>query len=338
MPFRDLIGHARTRSLLSRAVASGTLAPSLIFGGPEGVGKRAAAIALAQALNCPAPPPPVDGLPADACGACAVCRRIARGMHPDVILVLPGDTGSIKIDAVREEIRRTAFRPFEGRRRVIVFDEADAILDDGQNALLKTLEEPPAGSVLILVTSRPSSLLPTVRSRCPLVRFGPLAPRDVAAWLMQTHGVAEPVARAAAGVAEGSLTRARAIAEAGVEDVREAAGRALRAVASTRDPRARLEATREIVGKGRGSGGGEREALAVHLRAMASLLRDLGAVAAGSAGEVVNRDLEPALAALAPAFDTARTLAAFAAVDRGLAALDRNASPKIVADWVVLHL
>jgi DNA polymerase-3 subunit delta' len=337
MPFRSLIGHRPTLALLSRAVGAGTLPPSLIFAGPEGIGKRTAALAVAQALNCQTPATPGD-LPYDACGECPTCRRIARGLHPDVTVVEPGDSGSIKIEVVREEIRKTAFKPFEGRRRVIVFDEAEALGDDAQNALLKTLEEPPAGSVLILVTARPNHLLPTVRSRCPVVRFAPLPPADVAAWLMREQGVPDTQAHAVAAVSRGSLTAAREMAEAGVEAVRASAERALAAVADARDPRARLEATADIAGKGRGTGVRERESLAAHLHALASLLRDLGALSTGSSAAVVNVDLADSLARLAPAFDSGRTIRAFAAIDRALDALARNASPKIVADWVVLNL
>ena len=268
MPFRSLLGHHLTLTLLSRATAAGTLPPSLIFAGPEGVGKRAAALALAQALNCPTPVAPTDRLALDACGECPVCRRIDRGLHPDVTVVEPGETGSIKIDVVREAIRQTTFKPFEARRRVIIFNDADGLGDDAQNALLKTLEEPPPGSVLILVTAHPHRLLATVRSRCPVVRFAPLLPADVAQWLMQAHGIAETEARAVAAVSRGSLAAARETAHTGVEAVREAAGRVLATVSDARDPRARLEATADIVGKGKGSGASERDSLSTHLHAL----------------------------------------------------------------------
>ena len=112
------------------------------------------------------------------------CTRIARGVHPDVLIVEPGDNGSIKIDQVRDVVERAAYRPFEGRRRVVIIDEADALVPAAQNALLKTLEEPPSSSVFMLVTARPDVLLPTVRSRCPRLRFRPLGRDDVAAALV----------------------------------------------------------------------------------------------------------------------------------------------------------
>src|SRR5262245_890238 len=140
MPFRDVIGHRRLLALLSRAIQRETLPPSLIFAGPEGVGKRLTALATAQALHCTNPQVTDDKL--DACGVCAACSRTARNVHPDVIVITPTETGLIRIDQVREAIESSSYRPFEGRRRVVIVDEADAMLVQAQNALLKSLEEP----------------------------------------------------------------------------------------------------------------------------------------------------------------------------------------------------
>jgi DNA polymerase III subunit delta' len=349
MPFRDLAGNRTVLGLLARAIDAGTLPPSLIFGGPEGVGKRQAALALAQALNCltpvrPAPWPDAPSAPPlaiDACGTCAICSRIARQIHPDVLVISPEETGNIKIDVVREVLRKVGFKPFEARRRVVIFDAADGLLTDSQDALLKTLEEPPPGSVLVLVTAQPGQLLPTVRSRCPTVRFAPLATSAVIDWLMTHEGLAEPQARAVASVARGSLAAAReAASEAeGQEGYRAAAVRVLEQVSDAGDARGRLEATRDIVGKGKGSGASERDSLANHLHALAALLRDLAVLATrADVSAVVNVDLVPALQSVARFFDRERILRAFTAVDRALGALERNASPKTVADWVVLQL
>jgi DNA polymerase-3 subunit delta' len=349
MPFRDLAGNRTVLGLLARAIDAGTLPPSLIFGGPEGVGKRQAALALAQALNCltparPAPWPDAPSAPPlaiDACGTCAICSRIARQIHPDVLVISPEETGNIKIDVVREVLRKVGFKPFEARRRVVIFDAAEGLLTDSQDALLKTLEEPPPGSVLVLVTAQPGQLLPTVRSRCPTVRFAPLATSAVIDWLMTHEGLAEPQARAIASVARGSLAAAReAASEAeGQEGYRAAAVRVLQQVSDAGDARGRLEATRDIVGKGKGSGASERDSLANHLHALAALLRDLAVLATrADVSAVVNVDLVPALQPVARFFDRERILRAFTAVDRALGALERNASPKTVADWVVLQL
>src|SRR3954468_18389108 len=158
MPFRDA-ANRRLAALLARSVASDALPPSLIFAGPDAADMRASAIAVAQALNCLEPVGRGDEQ--DACGRCTACTRIARGIHPDVIVVEPGDNGSIRVDQVRDVIERLGFRPFEGRRRAVIVDQADTMMAPAQNALLKTLEEPPPSSVFMLVTTRPDMLLPT---------------------------------------------------------------------------------------------------------------------------------------------------------------------------------
>ena len=332
MPFAAITGHRPLLDLLSRAIARGTLPPSLIFAGPEGVGKRRTAIALAQALNCER----LVGSDAsrDACGRCAACTRIARAVHADVLIVEPGDSGAIKVDQVREAIDRTAYRPFEGRRRLVVVDEADALIPEAQNALLKTLEEPPPASVFVLITARPDMLLPTVRSRCHRLRFGPLTPGEVAEILTRDHGVAPAEARAAAAAADGSVGRALADSGEDANEARDAAARLLQATASSTDPRRRLDGAKALTG-----GSGDRDELSRRLLALSSLLRDLGLMASrANDTALANADLKPQLQGLLRSFEGDRAIRAFATVARALAALDRNASPKIVADWLALNI
>ena len=348
MPFRDIAGHHHLFELVSGAAVRGSLPPSLVFAGPDGVGKRMAAVALAQLLNCLAPVdlPAADGRRSpdggdltfrDACGACASCTRIGRGVHADVLTIEPGDTGAIKVDQVRDAIERAAYRPFEGRRRVVIIDEADAILPEAQNALLKTLEEPPPASTFVLVTARPDVLLPTVRSRCQRVRFGRLTPADVAAALIKGHGYSPADAYAAASVSDGSVGGALEGASDEFGEARDTAVRLLQSAAASNDPRRRLDGAKVLAGAARGSG--DREAVARRLRALASMLRDLGVLRVrADERSLANVDLKPLLQGVASAFDEERALRAFAAVDRALAALDRNASPKIVADWVALQI
>jgi DNA polymerase-3 subunit delta' len=350
MPFRDIVGHKRLISLLSRAIARQTLPPSLLFAGPAGVGKRRIALAVAEAVNC-LKPQTGSGLisdrgegemspdPIDACGECASCKRIARGVHLDVIVIEPGDTGSIKIEQVRDAIDRADYRPFEGKRRVVVIDHADALVPQAQNALLKTLEEPPSASIFILVSSMPDALLPTVLSRCPRLRFGPLSAADVAGALVANHGYSDGDARAAASDADGSIGRALEMNSADLADAREDAGRLLDQAARVSDLSRRLDAVRDLTASKGGGPGAERDQLAACLRALASLLRDTSILALGGDRRMLgNADLEQPLTALARTFDARRSMAAYAAVDEALAALERNASPKVVADWLVLQL
>jgi DNA polymerase-3 subunit delta' len=280
----------------------------------------------------------LDRLDGDPCGTCAACSRIARGVHPDVLVIEPGDSGSIKIEQVREAIDRAGYRPFEGRTRVVIIDDADALVGAAQNALLKTLEEPPAASVFLLVTSRPDLLLPTVRSRCPRLTFRSLSAEDVADALVRL-GRTPAEARAVAAVADGSLGRALELSGDELSAAREVAQQALVRAASTPDARRRIEGARDLLGKTGRGGASDREQLAVNLRAIASLLRDVEVLATGADDHILaNPDLRPALERLVPAFQGDRGVQAFAAVDRALAALDRNAGVKTVADWMVLQL
>ena len=340
MPLQSIAGHGRLLSLLSRAVARQTLPPALLLSGPGGVGKRTTALALAETLNCLQPRTARDGFEIDACGACASCRRIARGVHPDVIVLKPGETGTIKIDEIRVVIDSANYRPFEGRRRVVIVDEADAMMPAAQSALLKTLEEPRPASVFILVSSMPDALLPTVRSRCPRLRFGVLSAADVAGVLMRDHGHTEAEARAAAAGADGSIGRALATRDVDLVGARESAQRLLEQAARVSDPVQRLELARSLTGTGKKSTAAvERHQLAVCLRALSSLLRDLSVLAVrADTSSLANADLQAALGPLTGVFDSERSTRVFTAVDRALGALERNGSPKVVADWLVLQL
>ena len=333
MPFRAITGHRPLLDLLARATARDTLPPSLVFAGPEGVGKRLTALALAQALNCDRPVATEAGR--DSCGACAPCKRIARGVHADVLVVEPGDSGTIKLDQVREAIDRAAYRPFEGRRRLVMIDGADALNVEAQNALLKTLEEPPPASVFVLITDRPDMLLPTVRSRCQRLRFGPLSPGDVAAVLVREHDMSETEAHAAAAAADGSIGRALDGSAEDAMEARDAAAALLKGAAASTDPLRRLQGAKALVG----TGPADRDELSRRLLALSSLIRDLGLLQSqADARTLANADLTPQLQSLLRSFDGDRTLRAFAVVDRALWALDRNASPKIVADWLAVNI
>jgi DNA polymerase-3 subunit delta' len=337
VPFSTIAGNSRVLTLLSRAIARDSMPPAVLMAGPAGVGKRLTAVAVAQAINCLQPRSSAD-FERDACGECASCKRIARGVHPDVIIVEPGDSGAIKIEQLREVIQQSQYRPFEGRRRVVIIDEADAATGDAQSALLKTLEEPPSASMFILVSSMPDTLLPTVLSRCPRLRFGPLAPAEVARILIRDRQYSETDARAAAADADGSVSRALEAESEDVSEARDAAQQLLQATARATQPSQRIAIAQNLAA-GKGTPAEERNRLAVRLRSLGTLLRDIGIIATrADRSMLANSDLEPQLEKLSASFDAERSLRAYAAVDRALAALERNASAKVVADWLLLEL
>jgi DNA polymerase-3 subunit delta' len=340
VPFRDLKGHRAQQTLLARALIRQALPQSLVFAGPEGVGKRLVALAVAQRLNCLSAAPD-DG---DACGTCSACRRIANGTHPDVITIqgvsVPGEK---KVEAVREQISAAAYRPFEGRRRVFIVDDADALQPVVQNALLKTLEEPTPSSQFILVTARPDGLLPTVRSRCPQLRFGRLDIDDVAELLIKAQGLSAIAAREVAFAADGSPGRAFADASALGESVRALAERVIGAAEASPIERLRVGAAlAEPDRKAKRAPGtkaaGERDMLRERLDALGVIVRDLGIEAAGGDRRWQSRTPDPRLADLARRLGPVRLTRAYAAVEEARQALDRNVSFKTVADWVALEL
>lgn len=336
MPFANIVGHQRVLALAARAVARESLPPALILAGPRGVGKRRVAQAVAQAFNCLQPER--TSFEVDGCGRCAACTRIARGIHPDVVVVEPDDKGTITIDTIRDVVKRCAYRPFEGRRRVVIIDDADAMDTDPQSALLKTLEEPPQGSVFILVSSRPDALLPTVRSRCPRLRFGALTAADVATVLEREHGYTSADARTAALDADGSVARALEARAGDPAQAREDACDLLALVARESDGSRRIQFVKDLFPK-KATPASERDHLAVRLRALAALLRDLSLIWIGVSREALaNADREDVLTRLASRFDAERASRGYTLVDQALVALERNANAKVVADWTVLHL
>ena len=337
MSFRALIGHRQTIDRLMGAIARGSLPPTLLFAGPQGIGKWLASMATAQAVNCLDADARQAG---DACGICRSCERITRGVHVDVLTVAPDDKASIKIDVIREVLARTSYRPYEGRRRVVLIRDADTLELSAQNALLKSLEEPPDATMFVLVTSVPGALLPTVRSRTMRVRFGPLTTADVALVLQRDQGLDAPQARALAELSDGSVGQALGLADADVVALRDAALRLLSDVAARSDAPARVQAGDALlVTAGGGKKERSRDELGVVLRCAAALLRDLEAINAGVDRRVLaHPSLEPTLTSLASRFGGDRARTAFTSVDRALYALDRNAGSKAVVEWLALNL
>lgn len=180
MTFEKIVGQERAIGFLRQALRSGRVAHTYAFVGPAGVGRKLTALAFAQALLCSAPGAAGGG--GEACGRCAACGRVERLAHPDLHLIVP-DGQTIKIDQVRELEREAWLRAVEGRRKVFIVDEAERMPLATANAFLKTLEEPPANTLIILVLSQVQALPATVLSRCHVVRFVPLPEEDAVALL-----------------------------------------------------------------------------------------------------------------------------------------------------------
>jgi DNA polymerase-3 subunit delta' len=197
MILAGLVGHQRPRELLSRALSRATVPTGYLFAGPAGVGKHLAAVEFSRAWLC-------REAGAEPCGACPSCALAGGAAHPDLLEVRPEEKSkSISIAQVRELGAWLAQSPALGRRKAAILDPADSLRVEGANALLKTLEEPPPGRVLVLIATHPGALPPTVRSRCQQVSFGALTDEEVAEVLRRNRWPAQ-AARQAAAIAEGS--------------------------------------------------------------------------------------------------------------------------------------
>ena len=214
-----LIGHDRPIDLLRKSLRTGLLSHAYLFTGPEGVGKHTAAIALAMTVNCQGDVPAGQPWPDVPCLLCPSCSRIMRGGHPDISEInlevqaqALGDTGKkaapakeLKIDIVRDMQSSLGLSPHNARRKVYIIGDAARLNEEASNCLLKTLEEPPSHSMLILLAPDEEAVLPTISSRCVQVQFRPLSRTLVAHSLSDVWGAEEEQAEMLAALSGGRL-------------------------------------------------------------------------------------------------------------------------------------
>ncbi|HUS10101.1 MAG TPA: DNA polymerase III subunit delta' [Pyrinomonadaceae bacterium] len=214
----QLTGNERVKTLLRRILEARRVPGAMLYTGEDGIGKKLFALEIARALNCRTP----QGV--EGCGHCPSCVRIAKfnypqssdsedwkGIiwtdHPDVGMVM-APKRVLLVEQMRLIEREANYRPFEGRARVFLIEDADKLNEASANALLKVLEEPPHTSHIVLLTSRPAMLLPTIRSRCQMIRFSPVSPEEIETHLLANKIATAGEARIRARVARGSLGRA----------------------------------------------------------------------------------------------------------------------------------
>lgn len=218
MTLAEVQGQHKAVEALSSALRKDAVHHAWLFAGPEGVGKELTAQAFAQALTC-------QVKPKVGCGECPSCGRILRRNHPDVHWLMAEEeqvargfagrsdfTGTpsreIRVEQVRALQDRLAFRALESDRKVAIVASAEKMNVAAQNAFLKTLEEPPSGTVIVLVAASPDRLLPTIRSRCSRAQFGPLPAAFITAQVARARKLDEDTAHLVAQMASGSLSRA----------------------------------------------------------------------------------------------------------------------------------
>lgn len=198
MTFANIIDHDRQKEVLRLALKNNRLAHAYLFEGPEGIGKKLMALGLARALFCE------EG---DGCGECAACRKVDHLNHPDLHL-LAAEGAQIKIDQVRKLQQDISLRPLESNVRICLIDGAEALNAAAANALLKTLEEPLPGTLMILLSSKPEMLLDTINSRCQRLRFNRLSRTRLAEILEHRLDLSEQEAQVMAALSNGSFKKA----------------------------------------------------------------------------------------------------------------------------------
>jgi len=341
--FGDIVGQERAVAVLRDTLRTGRIPNAYLFEGPWGVGKTRTAFTLARALVCR-----TEG--DDACDACDACLRAARLQHPDVRLLFPvmadgddpesiGETlrevaddphhvftyekaSSIRIGLTRELLKELAFKPYEGRRRVIVVRDADRMREDQYSAMLKSLEEPGASTLWVLTTARPNRLPPTIRSRCLRVRFRPLTEDEIEDYLTERVGIGGAAARLLAALASGSLARALTLRGENVASLRDDALRALGA-ANSGDPARILAAASEA------ASWSNREKMRRTLEFQFLLLRDLLRLKHGGDEErLVNRDRVADLRKVAGAIEVREIRRRAALLEEVARAIDSNITPE----------
>lgn len=284
MNTNGILGHHALLRDLGEALARGRLPHALLFEGPPGVGKLTVARHLTRAANCEAVP---ERRP---CGACRTCTSIAGGAHPDVIEITPDAeraSGSIAVAQIREVVRAATFHRYGARLRFVIVHPAEAMQDPAANALLKTLEEPPAGTHFALIATQARSLLPTIVSRCQRVRFGPVAEDELVAWLSgrDLAGSEAVSAEAVAAASLGCPGIALSLADGALAERIAARDKLLEVLAG---PLAELfEHNQKLTAPGRALYRPKLERL---LETLEELLRDATLHATGARAGLVHRD------------------------------------------------
>ncbi len=324
MSWQRVRGHESVAQAFDRVVRRGRLAHAYLFTGPPGVGKRRFANELAKALLCE--DPPADRL--EACDACSACAQVEAESHPDFFVVSrPEDSLVIPIDAMRELSRNLALKPVRGRRKIAVVDDADGLNDPtlghaAANSFLKTLEEPAPGSLLILIGTDPERQLPTIVSRCHLIRFSPLPP-DLTRELLQEQGVTDAaLVERLASLSGGSLGQALALADPALWEFRRTL---LQALTRPRfDGVALGQAWTRCVEEAGKEAAPQRRRAALTLRFLIDLLHAALRIALGAAPEGVESDEVPRLQELATRLSVNQLLDMIDRCNEAAAQIDRR--------------
>lgn len=339
----QLTGNERVKKLLKRIIEARRVPGAMLFTGEEGIGKKLFALEIAKALNCRSP------RGAEGCGRCPSCARIAKfnypqssesddwkGIiwtdHPDVGMVV-APKRVLLVDQMRLIEREANYRPYEGNARVFLIEDADKLNDPSANALLKVLEEPPHTSHIVLLTSRPAMLLPTIRSRCQMIRFSPLTAEEMEAHLLQNRIAGAGEARIRARVARGSLGRAVAQDFDGFNEQRKAMLRVLQALSESEDRIQLLRSAEEL------NDAKYKDEYESRLDVLETLIRDAWMLSLHAPDDsIVNEDLLPQLKKIVAGLDSRRPAGWISQIEEMREQLIVNINRKAATDALFLTM
>ncbi len=326
----NLLGHEWAVDMLRRHVTRGDLRHAYLFSGPPGLGRRTLALRLAQALNCERPV-----APGEPCFNCRTCKQIEAMQHPDLNVIQAMDDGiakeggTLRVDQIREVQRTLNLKPYQSQYRVAVFLRFQEANDNAANALLKTLEEAPAHAILILTADTPEQLLPTINSRCEILRLRPLPIEAVTADLIE-RGLDEDRARLLAHISGGRPGFARKLVDdVTVLEKREERLNDLQILL----PAARVEkfSYAEKLAKDKDS---MRQTILVWL----SYWRDVLLRVAGAESPLINIDRNMEIEFLAGRLDLSTARKVVSAHEETLEKLERNVNARLLAEILLLDL
>ena len=316
MAFKDVAGNLKIRKTLQLALERGRVPNSLIFCGPEGVGKKAMALTLAKSLNC-------LNLTTDSCDGCPSCEAINDGRHPDV-MVLAAEVKDVKIEQTRFLKQMAALRPMTGKKRVFIVEDADKMNENSANSLLKILEEPPPYLHVVLVTASPFLLLSTIRSRCRTLAFSPIGREEIEEILLERDFSREQ-ARILALLVDGNLERALELDIDEVRSLKEESWALFVALASGDQSSQFLERFGALAKS-------VQEEFGQALELVSSFVRDILLLRLGGDPQfLLNPDLEARLRESAEGWPVGWLLGVLEETDFVLAELGRNMNKSLLA-------
>lgn len=321
--FDAIIGQALPVRLLQTLIRNASVPHALLFTGKQGIGKTTTARYFAAALNCSN---------ADACGQCRSCRRILSGQHPDVILVEP-QGAFLRIDQMRQLRNQVSMKPHSATYRVVIIADGHCMNPEAGNALLKLLEEPPDGTLLIITARQQSDLLPTIVSRCQHIRFNPISISDISTCLIEHHAMDAAQAEQAARLSEGSLGQALRLKDRPYREERDwlirAAGLDQPDRLSQRPLSDALAFSAQLAKR--------KDRIGELLEILKTWIRDLS-IYPFNPDQVINRDLEDLLSQIARKAFPGQTLKWWRIVEKAQKNIAGNANLRLTLDVMALGL